>query len=105
MTMRAVQVAPDGRRLGSLVQLRAQGLLTVSVEGMFPLERASADSGDRVGRGMPGEDGENGQRCTGAPVTADAADFPLFPGPGHATIARVSVISIPAEVSGMDRLA
>ncbi len=31
---------------------------------------------------MPGEDGENGQRCTGAPVTADAADFHLFPGAG-----------------------
>ena len=42
ITMRAVQVAPDGRRLGSLVQLLAQGLLTVSVDDRFPLERAGA---------------------------------------------------------------
>jgi NADPH:quinone reductase-like Zn-dependent oxidoreductase len=40
ITMRAVQVVPDGRRLGSLVQLLAQGLLTVSVDEMFPLDRA-----------------------------------------------------------------
>jgi hypothetical protein len=40
--MRAVQVAPDGRRLGRLVQLLAQGLLTVSVDDRFPLERAGA---------------------------------------------------------------
>jgi NADPH:quinone reductase-like Zn-dependent oxidoreductase len=42
ITMRAVQVAPDGRRLGSLVGLLAQGLLTVSVDDGFPLERAGA---------------------------------------------------------------
>ena len=42
ITMRAVQVAPDGRRLGRLVQLLAQGLLTVSVDDRFPFERADA---------------------------------------------------------------
>ena len=42
ITMRAVQVAPDGRRLGRLIQLLAQGLLTVSVDDRFPLERADA---------------------------------------------------------------
>jgi NADPH:quinone reductase-like Zn-dependent oxidoreductase len=42
ITMRAVQVAADGRRLGRLVQLLAQGLLTVPVDGSFPLERAAA---------------------------------------------------------------
>ena len=40
ITMRAVLVAPDGRRLGGLVQLLAQGVLTVSVGDRFPLERA-----------------------------------------------------------------
>jgi NADPH:quinone reductase-like Zn-dependent oxidoreductase len=42
ITMQAVQVAPDGRRLGRLVQLLAQGSLTVSVDEGFPLEQASA---------------------------------------------------------------
>jgi NADPH:quinone reductase-like Zn-dependent oxidoreductase len=42
ITMRAVQVAPDGRRLGRLVQLLAQGLLTVSVDDRLPLEQAGA---------------------------------------------------------------
>ena len=42
ITMRAVQVAADGRRLGRLVQLFAQGLLAVSVDDRFPLERAGA---------------------------------------------------------------
>jgi len=42
ITMRTVQVVPDGRRLGGLVQLLAQGVLTVSVGGRFPLERAAA---------------------------------------------------------------
>ena len=42
ITMRAVQVAPDGRRLGALVQLLAQGVLTVSVGERFPLEQAAA---------------------------------------------------------------
>ena len=42
ITMRAVQVVPDGRRLGALVQLLAQGVLTVSVGERFPLERAAA---------------------------------------------------------------
>ena len=37
--MRAVQVALGGRRLGRLVQLLAHGLLTVSVDDSFPLER------------------------------------------------------------------
>jgi NADPH:quinone reductase-like Zn-dependent oxidoreductase len=42
ITMRAVQVAPDGRRLGGLVQFLAQGVLTVSVGDGFALERAGA---------------------------------------------------------------
>ena len=42
ITMAAVQVVPDGRRLGGLVQLPAQGVLTVSVGEGFPLERAAA---------------------------------------------------------------
>jgi hypothetical protein len=42
ITMAAVQVVPDGRRLGGLVQLLAQGVLTVSVGDGFPLERAAA---------------------------------------------------------------
>jgi NADPH:quinone reductase-like Zn-dependent oxidoreductase len=41
ITMRAVQVVPDGRRLGRLVQLLAQGALTVSVSERFPLEQAA----------------------------------------------------------------
>ena len=39
--MRAVQVVPDGARLTGLVQLLAQGVLTVAVAGSFPLERAA----------------------------------------------------------------
>ncbi len=31
---------------------------------------------------MTGEDGETGQRRTGAPVAAETADFHLFPGAG-----------------------
>jgi NADPH:quinone reductase-like Zn-dependent oxidoreductase len=42
ITMRAVQVVPDGRRLGRLLQLAAQGALSVSVRERFPLERAAA---------------------------------------------------------------
>ena len=42
ITMQAVQVAADGTRLGRLVRLLAQGLLTVPVDGSFPLERAGA---------------------------------------------------------------
>jgi NADPH:quinone reductase-like Zn-dependent oxidoreductase len=41
ITMVAVQVVPDGRRLGRLVQLLAQGVLTVSVADGYPLERAA----------------------------------------------------------------
>jgi NADPH:quinone reductase-like Zn-dependent oxidoreductase len=41
ITMVAVQVVPDGRRLGDLVRLLAQGVLTVSVGDGFPLERAA----------------------------------------------------------------
>jgi len=41
ITMVAVQVAPDGRRLAGLVRLLAQGVLTVSVANRFPLERAA----------------------------------------------------------------
>ena len=42
ITMAAVQVVPDGRRLGGLVQLLARGVLTVSVGDGFPLERGPA---------------------------------------------------------------
>lgn len=38
----AVQVVPDGARLAGLVQLLAQGVLTVTVAGSFSLERAAA---------------------------------------------------------------
>ena len=41
IAMRAVQVVPDGARLAGLVQLLAQGVLTVTVAGSFPLERAA----------------------------------------------------------------
>jgi NADPH:quinone reductase-like Zn-dependent oxidoreductase len=62
ITMRAVQVAPDGRRLGSLVQLLAQGLLTLSVDDMFPLERA----GDALERARHGAHGSAIVLQTGA---------------------------------------
>jgi len=42
IAMRAVQVVPDGARLAGLVQLLAQGVLTVAVADSFPLERAAA---------------------------------------------------------------
>jgi NADPH:quinone reductase-like Zn-dependent oxidoreductase len=42
IAMRAVQVAPDGRRLGRLVRLLAQGALTVPVGERLPLEQAAA---------------------------------------------------------------
>ena len=42
ITMVAVQVIPDGRRLAGLVRLLAQGVLTVSVADRFPLEQAAA---------------------------------------------------------------
>jgi len=42
IAMWAVQVVPDGARLAGLVQLLAQGVLTVTVAGRFPLERAAA---------------------------------------------------------------
>jgi len=38
----AVQVVPDGARLAGLVQLLAQGVLTVMVADSFSLERAAA---------------------------------------------------------------
>jgi len=41
IAMQAVQVAPDGARLAGLVQLFAQGVLTVTVAGSFPLNRAA----------------------------------------------------------------
>jgi NADPH:quinone reductase-like Zn-dependent oxidoreductase len=40
--MQAVQVVPDGARLGRLVELFAQGALTVTVAGSFPLDQAAA---------------------------------------------------------------
>jgi len=42
IAMQAVQVVPDGARLAGLVQLLAQGVLTLTVGGSFPLERAAA---------------------------------------------------------------
>jgi len=53
ITVRAVLVAPDGRRLGRLVQLLAQGALTVSVGERFPLEQGAMALA-RVGHGAPG---------------------------------------------------
>jgi NADPH:quinone reductase-like Zn-dependent oxidoreductase len=40
ITVRALYVAPDGRRLAGLVRLLAEGVLTVSVGARFPLEQA-----------------------------------------------------------------
>ena len=40
--MVAVQVVPDGHRLAALVQLLAQGVLTVPVADRFPLRQAAA---------------------------------------------------------------
>jgi NADPH:quinone reductase-like Zn-dependent oxidoreductase len=42
ITVLAVQVVPDGRRLRALVQLLDQGALTVSVADRFPLEQGAA---------------------------------------------------------------
>jgi NADPH:quinone reductase-like Zn-dependent oxidoreductase len=42
ITVLAVQVVPDGRRLSGLVQLLAQGVLTVPVGQRFPLEQGAA---------------------------------------------------------------
>jgi NADPH:quinone reductase-like Zn-dependent oxidoreductase len=42
IAMQAVQVAPDGARLAGLVRLLAQGVLTVTVAGSFPLDMAAA---------------------------------------------------------------
>jgi NADPH:quinone reductase-like Zn-dependent oxidoreductase len=42
ITVRAVLVAPDGGRLSGLVQLLAEGVLTVSVDEGFPLGQAAA---------------------------------------------------------------
>ena len=53
ITVRAVLVAPDGRRLGRLVQLLAQGALTVRVGEQFPLERGAAAL-DQVRHGRHG---------------------------------------------------
>jgi NADPH:quinone reductase-like Zn-dependent oxidoreductase len=53
ITVRAVLVAPDGRRLSALVQLLDQGALTVSVGDRFPLEQGAAALA-RVGHGAPG---------------------------------------------------
>jgi NADPH:quinone reductase-like Zn-dependent oxidoreductase len=48
IAMQAVQVVPDGARLAGLVQLLAQGVLTVTVAGSFSLERAAAGSPQAV---------------------------------------------------------
>lgn len=41
-----------------------------------------ANPGDRIGGGRAGQDGETGQRRTGAPVTAEATDFHLLTSAG-----------------------
>lgn len=53
ITMLAVQVVPDGRRLAGLVQLLADGALTVSVAERFPLQQAAA----ALARAMSGAHG------------------------------------------------
>ena len=53
ITVRAVLVAPDGSRLDGLVQLLAQGALTLSVGERFPLEQVTLALA-RVGHGAPG---------------------------------------------------
>jgi NADPH:quinone reductase-like Zn-dependent oxidoreductase len=53
ISVREVYVAPDGRRLGRLVQLLAQGALTVAVGERFPLEQGAAALA-RVGHVAPG---------------------------------------------------
>jgi NADPH:quinone reductase-like Zn-dependent oxidoreductase len=53
ITVREVYVAPDGRRLSRLVQLLAQGVLTVLIGERFPLEQGAAALA-RVGHGAPG---------------------------------------------------
>ena len=42
IAMWSVQVVPDGRRLGALVELLARGVLTIRVDGRFPLEQGDA---------------------------------------------------------------
>ena len=42
ITVRAVLVVPDGRRLAGLVDLLARGALAVTVGGRFPLEQGAA---------------------------------------------------------------
>ena len=53
ITIREVYVAPDGSRLSRLVQLLAEGELTISVGERFPLEQGAAALA-RVGHGAPG---------------------------------------------------
>ena len=53
ITVREVYVAPDGRRLGRLVQHLTQGVLTVAVGERFPLEQGAAALA-RVGYGAAG---------------------------------------------------
>jgi NADPH:quinone reductase-like Zn-dependent oxidoreductase len=53
ISVRAVFVAPDGRRLSSLVQLLDQGVLTVSVGDRFPFDQGAAALA-RIGHGAPG---------------------------------------------------
>ena len=42
IAMWSVQVVPDGRRLGALVELLAQGVLTIRVTGRFALDQGGA---------------------------------------------------------------
>jgi NADPH:quinone reductase-like Zn-dependent oxidoreductase len=53
IVVRAVLVAPDGKRLSSLVQRLDQGALTISVGDRFPLDQGAAALA-QVGHGAPG---------------------------------------------------
>ena len=66
ITVREVYVAPDGRRLSRLVQLLAQGVLTVLVGERFALEQGAAALA-QVGHGAPGV----GRRATAVKHAAD----------------------------------
>lgn len=53
ITVRAVQVEPDGPRLGKLAGLLGHGVLSVTVSGSFPLDQA-AQALDQVRHGVHG---------------------------------------------------
>jgi NADPH:quinone reductase-like Zn-dependent oxidoreductase len=53
ISVHAVEVAPDGPRLSRLTRLAAQGILTIDVDGRYPLEQA-ATALAQAGRGAHG---------------------------------------------------